>query len=236
MNPQTIFNGIWYNFTWSSLRFEENNLLNSEVTTLLGPGVCHCLSDQYLLEQVFVCVKRHLRCIKFVQMVHMFHFPVSCNNRKSSVKTVASHNVLWWDDIRLIYCSTDRGGNLPGSSNSFSGKCVVEKADCSQWSVANRQPWQRLIGPHGLNSQSKAQDEELSTNERGHRAQPAENGDMSPSLPSPSPHSAPLLVDLQRQASMLWSRACFLMSSNSAISCNHFLTFSLGWKNSKEIL
>ena len=106
-----------------------------------------------------------------------------------------------------LYCSTNRGGNLPGSPNSFSGKCVVEKADCSQWSVANRQPWQRLIGPHGLNSQSKAQDEELSTNERGHRAQPAENGDMSPSLPSPSPHSAPLLVDLQRQASMLWSRA-----------------------------
>ena len=60
----------------------------------------------------------------------------------------------------------------------------MEKADCGQWCEANRQPWQRLIGPHGLASQSEAQDEELSANERGHGAQPAENGDMSPSLPS----------------------------------------------------
>ena len=75
-------------------------------------------------------------------------------------------------------------------------RCVVEKADFNQWEGANRQRWQPPIGQHGLTGQSGARCGMSWTNSSRHRAQPAENGDMSPSLPRRLLHQAPLHVDL----------------------------------------
>ena len=131
----------------------------------------------------------------------VIHFPASwCDwSRNKRKRTVKSQNRFIHPEMnktRLLL--PNRSGKLYISARTSSlARCVVEKADFNQWEGANRQRWQPPIGQHGLTGQSGARGGMSWTNSSRHRAQPAENGDMSPSLPRRLLHQAPLHVDLQ---------------------------------------
>ena len=130
----------------------------------------------------------------------VIHFPASwCdwsrNKRKRTVKSQNRPIHTEMNKTRLLL--PNRSGKLYISARTSPlVRCVVEKADFNQWAGANRQRWQPPIGQHGLTGQSGARGGMSWTNSSRHRAQPAENGDMSPSLPRRLLHQAPLHVDL----------------------------------------
>ena len=124
----------------------------------------------------------------FLMWLIMQQTETNCQKSKSSIHREMNRTRLMLPNRSdKLYIST---------RTSSLARCVVEKADFNQWEGANRQRWQPLIGQHGLTGQSGARCGMSWTNSSRHRAQPAENGDMSPSLPCRLLHQAPLHDDL----------------------------------------